>query len=233
MVGPSRNPEHRQKMLRLEAYEKFRERLLSGEIKPGQFVTQRELAKLVGVPVGAAREAIQRLEFESLLKVYPRRGIQVTEATARLIRSAYGFRILIEKEAVGHFAQTASEQEIDGLLDATQRVIDKAEESITPQLQEEAVEVDWHTHDVMVDSLGNEIIAEAYRINAARIRLMRGLGNRLPPNRLVPALTEHLQFLQACRERDAERAVTEMKRHIETSLSFNFDPSFAHTAYDR
>ena len=90
-------------MLRLEAYEKFRERLLSGEIKPGQFVTQRELAKLVGVPVGAAREAIQRLEFESLLKVYPRRGIQVTEATARLIRNAYGFRMLIEKDAVRHF----------------------------------------------------------------------------------------------------------------------------------
>ena len=45
-------------MLRLRAYEEFRERLHSGELKPGQFVTQRELAKLVGVPLGAAREAI-------------------------------------------------------------------------------------------------------------------------------------------------------------------------------
>ena len=140
--------------------------------------------------------------------------------------------MLIEKDAVRHFAQAASDAEIDGLLDATQRVIDKAEQAITLQLQEEAVEVDWHTHDVMVDSLDNEIIADAYRINAARIRLMRGLGNRLPPNRLVPALTEHLQILRACRERDADLAVDEMKRHVETSLSFNFDPSLAHRSYD-
>lgn len=220
-------------MLRLEAYEKFRERLLSGEIKPGQFVTQRELAKLVGVPLGAAREAIQRLEFESLLKVYPQRGIQVTEATTRLVRTAYGFRMLLEKEATAHFARMASIEVIDSLIDATQQIIDKAEDPITRRLQEEAVEIDWKTHDIIVESLDNEIVTESYRINAARIRLMRGVGNRLPPMRVVPALTEHLEILRACRERDDERAVAEMMRHVEKSLSFNFDPSFIHDPPER
>ena len=216
--------------MRLDAYEKFRERLMSGELKPGQFVTQRELAKLAGVPLGAAREAIQRLEYESLLRVYPQRGIQVTEATTRLIRTAYGFRLLLEKEAVRHFAQNAPLAVVDKLLDATRQVIDKAAVEITPELQVEAVEIDWHTHDVIVDSLDNEIIAETYRINAARIRLMRGTGNRLPPTRVVPALSEHLDILNACRERDEGKAVDEMARHIERSLSYNFDPSFASAA---
>ena len=170
-------------MLRLKAYEEFRDRLLSGELKAGQFVTQRELAKLVGVPLGAAREAIQRLEFESLLKVYPQRGIQVATADARQIRKAYQFRLVLEKEAVGQYAASAPLEAMDRLEEETRRVVQRAEHGITPQVQEEAVEVDWQMHDAFIDSMDNDIISESYRINAARIRLMRGSGNRLPAQR--------------------------------------------------
>ncbi|WP_407649109.1 GntR family transcriptional regulator [Devosia algicola] len=47
-------------MSRVAAYQNFRERLLSGELSPGQFVTQKELADLAGVPIATAREAIQK-----------------------------------------------------------------------------------------------------------------------------------------------------------------------------
>lgn len=214
-------------MLRLEAYERFRKRLLSGELKPGQFVTQKELAKLAGVPVGAAREAIQRLEHESLLKVYPQRGIQVAEATTRLIRDAYGLRLILEKEAISHYAQRGELDSIKHLKNKTKAIIDRARREVTPRLQEEAVEVDWLMHDTIIDSLGNEIVSQTYRINATRIRLARGLGNRLPRNRLIPALSEHIAILEACQNRDPDRAIAEMRRHIETSLSLNFDPEFS------
>ena len=204
-------------MLRLKAYEEFRDRLLSGELKPGQFVTQRELARLVGVPLGAAREAIQRLEFESLLKVYPQRGVQVAAASARLIRTAYQFRLVLEREAVRNYAAAGNLDEMRQLEETTRRIAKRAAQSITEQLQEEAVEVDWRLHDAFIDSLDNEIIAESYRINAARIRLMRGAGNRLPPRRLIPALKEHLEILAACQARDENRAVELLELHVRTS----------------
>lgn len=213
-------------MLRLEAYERFRERLLSGELKPGQFVTQKELAKLAGVPLGAAREAIQRLEHESLLKVYPQRGIQVAEATARLIRDAYGLRLVLERDAIAHFAAHGQRESIDLLIEKTRDIIERASNDITPRLQEEAVEIDWQMHDTIIDSRGNEILAQTYRINAARIRLARGVGNRLPRKRLISALSEHLAILKARRNRDTERAVAEIVQHIETSLNLNFDPDY-------
>ncbi len=210
-------------MLRLKAYEEFRERLLSGELRPGQFVTQRELAKLVGVPLGAAREAIQRLEFESLLKVYPQRGIQVAMADGREVRKAYQFRLLLEKEAVGHFAAKASLEQISRLEAETQRTVQRAEQAITPHLQEEAVEVDWRMHDAFIDSLDNHIISEAYRINAARIRLMRGAGIRLPSQRLIPALREHLETLSACKDRDVARAIELIEDHVRTSQKLTLE----------
>ena len=210
-------------MLRLKAYEEFRDRLLSGELKAGQFVTQRELAKLVGVPLGAAREAIQRLEFESLLKVYPQRGIQVATADARQIRKAYQFRLVLEKEAVSQYAASAPLEAMERLEEETRRVVQRAEHGITPRVQEEAVEVDWQMHDAFIDSMDNDIISESYRINAARIRLMRGAGNRLPAQRLVPALHEHLEILAACKARDVDEAVEQIRRHIHISQKLTLE----------
>ena len=75
--------------------------------------------------------------------------------------------------------------------------------AIDKALQDDAVEVDWRMHDEIIDSLNNEVISRNYRVNAARIRLMR-VSNRLEPERLATALTEHLEVLQAAMARDAD-----------------------------
>ena len=48
--------------LREQAYENFRQQIFSARIRPGQFVSQRELAALLEMPLGAIREMIPRLE---------------------------------------------------------------------------------------------------------------------------------------------------------------------------
>ncbi len=209
--------------LRLKAYEEFRERLMSGALKPGQFLTQRELAKLVGVPLSAAREAIQRLELESLLKVHPQRGVQVASASGRQVRTAYQFRLVLEREAVRSYIASVPIDEMKRMEQATQRIVQQAEQTVTPRLQEEAVEIDWRMHDAFIDSMDNEIIAESYRINAARIRLMRGAGNRLPAQRILPALNEHLAILSACIARDVAGAIEHLEHHINTSQRHALD----------
>jgi len=210
-------------MSRLEAYEKFHERLASGELRAGQFVTQKELAALIGVPLGSAREAIQRLEFESLLRVYPQRGIQVTEATVQLIREAFGLRLTLEKEAARKFAINAPDAVISELRDATAAIIDRCSGEISPNLQSEAVEADWALHDSIVDHMENSIFSEVYRVNAARIRLVRGTGNRLRLERIVPALSEHLVILDACKERNADAAAAAVEAHISNSLRISLE----------
>jgi DNA-binding GntR family transcriptional regulator len=42
--------------LRDQAYQRFTRGLLAREIRPGQFVTQRELSELTGMSLGAIRE---------------------------------------------------------------------------------------------------------------------------------------------------------------------------------
>ena len=210
-------------MTRLEAYEKFHERLQSGDLRAGQFVTQKELAALIGVPIGTAREAIQRLEFESILKVYPQRGIQVTDATVQLIREAFGFRKMMEKEAINNFAAHAPVAMIGELLQTTVDVSARYQKTPSPEIQAEAVEIDWTFHDAIIDHTKNSIVIEAYRVNAARIRLVRGGNNRLSPQRVVSALNEHIAVLEACLARDHVRAVQEIENHIDKAMQISLE----------
>ena len=63
--------------LRAQAYESFQQQIVDANIRPGQFVSQRELMQLLGMPLGAVRELIPRLEAEGLVKTVPQRGLQV------------------------------------------------------------------------------------------------------------------------------------------------------------
>ena len=52
--------------LREQAYESFTDRLLSQAIRPGQFISQRELVEITGMTLGAIRELVPRLEADGL-----------------------------------------------------------------------------------------------------------------------------------------------------------------------
>src|SRR6185369_9138387 len=99
--------------LRVLAYERFRQQILDGRLRAGQFISQRELVKLLEVPLGAVREMIPRLEAARLLVTVPKRGLQIAHIDLKLIRNAFQVRSMIEREAVVHFVRNASEQELD------------------------------------------------------------------------------------------------------------------------
>ena len=104
--------------LREKAYRSFTRRLLARDIRPGQFISQRELVALTGQPLGAIRELIPRLEAEGLIVTVPQRGMQVAHVDLSLIRNAFQFRLILEREAVAAFTREASDEAVAALRDA-------------------------------------------------------------------------------------------------------------------
>ncbi len=205
-------------MSRVAAYQRFKNRLFSGQLSPGQFVTQKELAELAGVPLSTARDAIQKLEHESLLKVHPQRGIQITDVTTRFIREAFGLRKILELQAVRSFASAENADVVAKLLEDTQRVLETARTRMDQDVLDKAVEVDWEMHDRIIDHMDNGLLSEAYRINAARLRLIK-VNNRLSQERAIEALGEHLEVLEHCRALDGERAAAALSAHIDIAMN--------------
>ena len=100
------------KMMRTDVYDQLKERLFTGELRAGQFVSQRELASLLGATLNPVREAIRKLEAEGLINVYAQRGIQIIEGGPKAINDAYEYRLLLELNAVTNFATSAPEEKI-------------------------------------------------------------------------------------------------------------------------
>ena len=202
------------RQLRWQAYDRFQQQLLAARIRPGQFVSQRELAALTGLPLGAIREVIPRLEAEGLLRTVPQRGLQIANVDVRLVRNAFQLRAILEKEAAAQFAVTVTDAQLDALERAHRDVVAQAARGVTAALLDHAQAVDWGLHDMMIDALGNEIVSAIYRVNSLRIRLIRLDRVTLTADSLAPAMDEHLALLAALRTRDPRRAVAAIEAHL-------------------
>jgi DNA-binding GntR family transcriptional regulator len=200
------------------AYQKFKERLLARDVRPGDFVSQRELSRLTGVPLGPMREALQKLVAERLVHVIPRRGIQVADANLKLIRNSFHLRIILEAEAARRFADAASDATIRELEQAHADIVERARTAITEPLLEDAQGVDARMHDSMVDGLGNEILSEVHRVNMDRIRLIRLDPGILTPANLVNSMKEHLAVIRACKRRDGAGSAHAMEVHLSNAM---------------
>jgi DNA-binding GntR family transcriptional regulator len=211
---PDPVPLHDQAKLRDKAYASFTQHLLANELAPGQFISQRELVALTGLTLGAIRELIPRLEAEGLIRTVPQRGMQIANVDLNLVRDAFQFRIILERESAAHFARTAPAGEIERWRKAHADILEQAERNITPQLIETAQKLDDGFHDTVIDHLGNAIISNAYRINSIKIRLIRQSRTRLHPLLVVPVMQEHLTLIDALASRDGAKAADAFAIHI-------------------
>ncbi|WP_332687396.1 GntR family transcriptional regulator [Devosia sp.] len=196
------------------AYRNFTDRLMSRDIRPGQFISQRELVAMTGMPLGAIRELVPRLEADGLIKTVPKRGMQVAHVDLDLIRNAFQFRLMMEREAVAEFARTAP---MDLIADQHRQHLEIAAEArngVSPALLQRAQAMDWRLHDLMIDRLGNEIISNAYRVNSIKIRLIGFERVRMLPELVDSVMAEHIPFLEAALRRDVNGAMSAMEAHI-------------------
>ncbi|MDH3582177.1 MAG: GntR family transcriptional regulator [Hyphomicrobiales bacterium] len=206
-------------MMRMDAYRQFKKCLFSGELKPGQFVSQRELAALIGVPLNPIREAVRQLESEKLINVYPQKGIQIVEGDPKTINDAHDYRLLLEKTAILEFAASAPQETIDGMRQACETALDGLERAPAGvSVLNSSLEAAWDFHEAIIDHLGNQIISHHYRLNSARIRLFRSYTFRSRiKEQLAPSLRKHLAILQACSDRNQKEAVRLITEDVETS----------------
>ena len=203
-------------MMRADVYDRLKERLFTGELRTGQFVTQRELASLLGATMNPVREAIRQLEAEGLITVYAQRGIQIIEGSGKAINDAYEYRMLIELNAIRLFAE-ADKDAIRGVMRKVEASLQSMVEAPNDRsVRVAALERDFEFHREIVAFQRNDIISRHYSLNAARIRLFRSSMGE-PLRRLDIAAKEHMSILDACLARKPDLAAKRLAQHINVS----------------
>jgi DNA-binding GntR family transcriptional regulator len=75
---------------------KLREAIMSGNLKPGQRLVERELCEMMGVSRPSIREALRLLEADGLVNTVPHRGPMVSTISLEEARQLYAARAVLE-----------------------------------------------------------------------------------------------------------------------------------------
>lgn len=202
------------------ARERFLQALFDRQIEPGAFLSQGDLVKILGVPVGPLRDALRVLQAEGWLTIHARSGIELRKPDFALIRNSYQLRLILERAAVRTFAEVAPMSQIEAL---ETRHLEIAESVRGRELGlEEAREleaIDFGFHLDVVGILANPMIDAAYSQAQRFVRLVRlDREYRLSSPLVGRTMSEHLAILEACRARDPQRAEAALEVHFARAM---------------
>lgn len=103
----------------------IRDLILSGQLEPGQRLTQNQIAEQLGVSRTPVREALQKLASEGLVTFSPYKGASVAEFSAADLMDIYSIRIALE----GYCARLAAAQITDEQLVQLEALLDQMKEA--------------------------------------------------------------------------------------------------------
>lgn len=115
MPVPKGAPAPQRQLLADGLYEELLAAIVSGELEPGETVSEVAIANLAGVSRTPAREALDRLAAISLVEVKPRRGSQVTPLDPARTRHTLEALLPLCVESVKLVTDLASDRERRGI----------------------------------------------------------------------------------------------------------------------
>ena len=194
-----------------QAYEATRQLIFDFELMPGDRFSEAELAELIAVSRTPLRQALQRLQQEGFVQVFPKLGWQVAPLDFDTFDELYDLRVLIEC----HAARALCEAEQRPLLAelSAQWLVPAAErESDADRVRQ----LDEAFHGQLVRASGNREMLRVHQEITDRIRIVRRLDfTKLA--RVDATYQEHAKILRAITQRRADEAQRLLKAHIEQS----------------
>jgi phosphonate utilization transcriptional regulator len=182
--------------------------ILSGELAPGDKLTEMALAARLGVSRGPLREAFRMLEEAGLVRTEKNRGVFVRDIPIDEAVEIFDLRAAMD-ELVGRQLATritpAGLKEIRAMVEAMERAV-KAADTRGYHL------LNLQFHDRLVEMAGNRKLTAIYRKLIKELSLFRRLN--LADGWLMPiSAGEHRAIVKAIASGDAQAAGRAMHDH--------------------
>ena len=196
-----RKPIERHQTLREKILETIRDAILKGNLKPGERVSEPELAERFGISRTPIREAFRQLESEGYLEVIPRKGAVVASLSERDIEEFYAIKSILEGYAARMAAENLTARDIERLETINARLQEIAEEGDVKNF----FRVHNEFHELFIKASGNEKLHELINQLVLKFNRLR-LASLSQPGRMQISVQEHKKIIQAFKQHDGERA---------------------------
>ncbi|MET9231427.1 GntR family transcriptional regulator [Lentzea sp. NPDC003310] len=184
------------------------ERIMAGAFGPGDRLRESAIAAELGVARNTIREAVRILELTGLVRYEVNRGAVVIAPTPEKIEALYTARERLETAAL---ARTPSPEQLDAITAAFDALVEAATNN-----PHEIVDRDLRFHQAIVAVLDSSRLDEFFASLTQELRFyLTVLAKDETPEEVV---AEHRAILDAVRLGDRDRAVAEIRSHVEVSV---------------
>jgi DNA-binding GntR family transcriptional regulator len=187
----------------------LRDRIFAGELGPGTFLDEVQLAEEMKISRTPLREALKVLTAEGLVRHEPRRGCFVNEVTEQDLDEIFPVIALLE----GRCAFEAARNATDADLAALEALHDKLNKHAKARRINDYYDANFAIHEAIITLANNRWLAGVITDLRKIVKLAR-LQQLHVPGRLEQSLSEHMTVFAALKARDAEGAEAAMRTHL-------------------
>lgn len=192
----------------------LRSQILSGTQAPGSKIAEEELARRYGVARPTARQVIQDLVFEGLLRRRPNRSAEVPILTVADVSEIYEIRALVEAVAIRRLAER---REVPDQMARRVWALESLSAEGTVASDEgwaAVVEYDQTFHAALVSTLNNQRLTRMYASVQAENRLCLA-QERYAYASVAAVAREHRVMLDAIAIESPDRVVELLCVHLQ------------------
>lgn len=190
--------------LSFQAYERIKEMILSGKLKPGEKLYQEKLAASMGISRMPLHKAFQMLEDEFFLESRPRRGFFVRKTDIREIIEAFECREGLEGIAARRAAKNLTSDQINDLKKLVQPFVHQDDiDMFDYQRSDQAF------HELIIQASHNSVLQKLNNIGNVLIRTF-------PKGIILPvreSIQDHLLIIDAIEQRNPDVAEKLIRNH--------------------
>jgi DNA-binding GntR family transcriptional regulator len=197
-------------LIRDRVVDALRDAIVSGRLRPGERIREREIVAALQVSRSPLREAIRILETEGLVTTVAHRGACVSELTREDLRLTTEVRVMVETFAV----RLAAARLPDATLEAMGRHLEAARRRGLDPHAAEDLDHSLTFHDAFVRACGNPKLVQLHEVVKRHMRRYQLVAfSRL--GRADRATAEHAEILEAFRRRDAAAVERLLVSHLQ------------------
>lgn len=191
-------------------YNRIWDMILSGELKLGARLDERELAERLQVSRTPVREAINRLVQDRVIVREAYRGNYIAKLNKQEVSDVY----VVRKELEGLAMRLALPRMSDIDLQHCKELVRLGDAGLAAGDLEEYGRRDRDLHEFIIEKAANQSLKYVLQTLSREIQLVRSVGNREPAIAEDAAATRHA-LLEAMLKRDSNGAAELLEQHIE------------------
>lgn len=191
------------------AYQRLRDAIVFGRLKPGEKVVQEMVAEMLHIGRTPLREALRQLETEGYLEVVPNKGAVVKKLSVQEVEECYEVLALLEGYAVKRATRLLDSSAFEEFRAIEKRMMIAAKARDYDKSLEENALFHRYFHEVVQNSLLSKQIEnlrrQTYRYRAFAVSVSDNVKENL---------AEHRRILDAVAGGNAEKACKAMQQHV-------------------